>query len=286
MKGVYGLLRDTVYAYIEDEALTRGAAIAYYTATSLGPILVIVVAIAGLAFGQQAAQGAIVEQLSGLMGQQSAELIQAALKSASGLSSGVIAGMIGVAALIVTASGVFVEMQTALNVIWRVEATGDPVTRLVRARATSLGLVAALGFLLLVSLIISALLRTVGRYVDLVVPFGQVILQGINLVISLTLITTLFAAIYKVLPDRSIAWRDVWCGAAATAVMFTIGKSLISLYIGSSAIATSYGAAASVIVLLIWVYYSAQIFLLGAEFTKIFALHRGSRAGDRLTPKR
>src|SRR4051812_20644088 len=195
---IYQILRDTVIAYIEDEALTRGAAIAYYTVTSLGPVLVIVVAVAGVAFGQQAAQGAIVEQLGGLMGQQSAELLQTALKSAAGISSGIIAGAIGLAALLITASGVFLEMQTALNVIWRIQPTGDVVTRLVRARAESLGLVAALGFLLLVSLIISAGLNAVGGYINRAIPFGHVFLQILNTVVSLGLIAVMFAAIYKV----------------------------------------------------------------------------------------
>jgi membrane protein len=278
--GIYALLRDTVYAYVEDEALTRGAAISYYTVTSLGPILVIVVAIAGLAFGKEAAQGAIVEQLSGLMGQQSAELIQSALKGASGLSSGILAGAVGLAALLVTASGVFVEMQTALNVIWHAQPKGGTLTRMVRARATSLGLVGALGFLLLVSLVISTLLSAIGSYVDNIIPFGHLILRIIYLAASFALIAAMFAAIYKILPDRDIAWRDVRHGAIVTAVLFTIGKYLISLYIGSSAIATSYGAAASVIVMLLWLYYSAQIFLLGAEFTKVFALRRGSHSGN------
>jgi membrane protein len=277
---IWALLRDTSYAYIEDEDLTRGAAISYYTVTSLGPILVIVVATAGLAFGEQAAQGAIVRQLSGLMGQQSAELIESALKGASNFSSGVLAGAVGLVALLVTASGVFVEMQTALNVIWRTQPKGDTVTRMIRARAASLGLVATLGFLLLVSLIVSAILSAIGSYIETVIPFGLVILRAINFALSFGLIAVMFAAIYKVLPDCDISWRDVRFGAIVTAVLFIIGKYLISLYIGSSAIVTSYGAAASIIVLLIWLYYSAQIFLLGAEFTKVFALQRGKHIGQ------
>jgi len=277
---VYTLLRDTIYAYIQDEALTRGAAVAYYTVTSLGPILVIVVAVAGLAFGQDAAQGAIVQQLTGLMGQQSAELVQSALRGASGLSSGLLAGAVGLIALLVTASGVFVEMQTALNVIWRAQPKGDTITRMIRARAASLGLVATLGFLLLVSLVISAILSAIGSYIDRVIPFGHVILRIIYLAVSFALVAAMFAAIYKVLPDRDIAWRDVRLGAIVSAALFTIGKYLISLYIGSSAIVTSYGAAASVIVMLIWLYYSAQIFLVGAVFTKVYAMRRGSRTGQ------
>lgn len=278
-KHLYDLLRDTVYAYIEDEALTRGAAISYYTVTSLGPILVIVVAVAGLAFGRDAAQGAVVQELSGLMGQQSAGLLQSALQGASGLASGVIAGAVGFIALLITASGVFVEMQTALNVIWGLPPKGDVVTRMLRARATSLGLVAALGFMLLVSLLVSAALSALGGAIERVIPFGTVVLRMIDIVISTALIAVMFAAIYKVLPDRDIAWRDVWHGAVTSTVLFTIGKYLIGLYIGSSAIVTSYGAAASVIVVLLWLYYSSQIFLLGAEFTKVLAIRRGRMLG-------
>ncbi|PPQ30175.1 ribonuclease BN [Rhodopila globiformis] len=277
---VYTILRDTIYAYVEDEDLTRGAAISYYTVTSLGPILVIVVAIAGLAFGRDAAQGAIVHQLTGLIGRQSAELIESALKGAANFSSGILAGAIGLVALIVTASGVFVEMQTALNVIWRAQPKGDTVTRMIKARAASLGLVATLGFLLLVSLIISAVLTAVGNTIDTVIPFGHALLRIAYMAVSFGLIAVMFAAIYKVLPDCDISWHDVRIGAVVTALLFTIGKYLIGLYIGSSAIVTSYGAAASVIVLLIWLYYSAQIFLLGAEFTKVFAAHRGKRIGQ------
>lgn len=275
LKRLYALLRDTIWAYIEDEAMTRGAAISFYTVTSLGPVLVIVVAVAGIAFGRDAAQGAVVQELSGLMGQQSASLVQSTLSGASGLSSGLLAGSIGIIVLLITASGVFVEMQTALNVIWGASAKGDPVSRLIRARATSLGLVAALGFLLLVSLLISAALTALGTVIEQVIPFGVALMRIVNILISLALIGVMFSAIYKVLPDRDIAWRDVWHGAATATVLFAIGKYLISLYIGSSAMVTSYGAAASVIVMLLWLYYSAQIFLLGAELAKVLSKHRG-----------
>lgn len=276
LKRLYALLRDTIWAYIEDEAMTRGAAISFYTVTSLGPVLVIVVAVAGIAFGRDAAQGAVVQELSGLMGQQSASLVQSTLSGASGLSSGLLAGSIGIIVLLITASGVFVEMQTALNVIWGASAKGDPVSRLIRARATSLGLVAALGFLLLVSLLISAALTALGTVIEQVIPFGVALMRIVNILISLALIGVMFSAIYKVLPDRDIAWRDVWHGAATATVLFAIGKYLISLYIGSSAMVTSYGAAASVIVMLLWLYYSAQIFLLGAELAKVLSKRRGA----------
>jgi membrane protein len=274
------MLKETVLSFIEDEALSRGAAIAFYTVTSIAPVLLIVIAIAGFAFGWEAAQNALVAQLTGLMGKQTAEIIQSAIASASNGSSGIWATIIGVATFIVIASGVFGEMQTALNVIWKAKPTGATVSRLIRARAASLGLVATLGFLLMVSLVVSTGLTAFGDYLDSILPFGKVILTVLNGAVSLFLITLLFAAIYKVLPDKQIEWRDVAFGAFATAILFTIGKSLISWYLGSSAIASSFGAAGGLIILLLWVYYSAQIFLLGAEFTKVFAMRRGSRSVD------
>ena len=271
------VVKDTVLAFIDDEALSRGAAIAFYTVTSIAPVLLIVIAIAGVAFGRDAAQNAITEQLSGLMGQQTADVLQTAVASAANKSSGVVATIIGIITLMVTASGVFGEMQTALNVIWKAKPKGTTVSRLIRARAASLGLVAALGFLLMVSLVVSTMLTAFGNYLDSVLPFGKVILNVLNVVVSLVLISFLFAAIYKVLPDRDLKWGDVVVGAIVTAVLFTIGKSLISWYIGSSAVASSFGAAGALIVLLLWVYYSAQIFLLGAEFTKVYANTHGSK---------
>jgi membrane protein len=264
------LLKDTVLAFIDDEALSRGAAIAFYAVTSIAPVLLIVIAIAGLAFGQDAAENAIKGQLSALMGEQTADVVQTAVANASGKSSGILATLIGIATLIATASGVFGEMQSALNAIWKVQPSGTTLSRLVRARAASLGLVAALGFLLMVSLVVSAGLTAFGNYLNSLFPFGSLVLSILNVAVSLLLISLLFAAIYKVLPDRHLQWRDVILGAVVTAVLFTIGKALIGWYIGSSAVASSYGAAGALIVLLLWVYYSAQIFLLGAEFTKVF----------------
>jgi membrane protein len=275
--GAWKMLKETVLSFIDDEALSRGAAIAFYTVTSIAPVLLIVVAIAGLAFGHDAAQNAIITQLSGLMGQQTAEVIQAAIASAAGKSSGILANIIGVATLVATASGVFGEMQSSLNAIWKAKSVATTVSRLIRARAISLGLVAALGFLLIVSLAVSAGLTAFGNYLDSIIPIGKLIFPILNFVVSLALLATLFAAIYKVLPDRRLEWRDVIIGAIVTSVLFTIGKSLVGWYLGSSAVASSYGAAGGLIVLLLWVYYSVQIFLLGAEFTKIFANQHGSK---------
>ena len=272
------LLNESFSGFFEDGALTRGAVISFYTVTSIGPVLFIVLAIAGLAFGGDAANGAIAAQLAGLMGQQSADLLQSAIRGAAGTSTGVLATTLGFVMLVITASGVFTEMQQSLNVIWKAVPPETTISGLFRARAVSLGLVGALGFLLLVSLIISAILTALGAYISAVVPSGYLILQALDFVASLALITILYAAIYKVLPDKQIAWRDVLVGALVTALLFTVGKFLIGLYLGSSTIASSYGAARGLIITLLWVYYSAQIFLLGAEFTKAYAHHYGSRA--------
>jgi membrane protein len=195
----------------------------------MGPVLFIVVAIAGLVFGEEAASGAMSAQLGGLMGQQSAELLQTAIQNASGKLSGTLATLVGVAALIVTASGVFTEMQQTLNVMWKAKPQGGTLSVLLRSRATSLGLVAALGFLLLVSLVISAILAALSNYINAMLPGGHIVLQVLNFLTSFALITILFAAIYKVLPDKRIEWRDVLVGAIATSLLFTIGKFLIGL---------------------------------------------------------
>jgi membrane protein len=275
------LVKDSVYAFIGDEALTRGAAIAFYTVTSIGPVLFIVVAIAGFVFGEDAARGAISSELGNLMGPQSADLLQLAIENAAQKSAGIIATVAGIITLVVTASGVFTEMQQTLNIIWRAELRGTTMSRIIRARAVSLGLVAALGFLLLVSLVVSTLLSALSDYINAYLPFGHLVLQTLTFFVSFGLIALLFGAIYKVLPDRSIEWHDVMIGAIVTALLFTIGKSLISFYIGSTAIASSYGAAGSLIVVLLWIYYSAQIFLFGAEFTKVYAAHHGSHRDRR-----
>jgi len=221
------LLRETLAGFFEDEALTRGAAISFYTITSIGPVLFIVVAIAGLAFGEEAASGAIAAQLAGLMGQQSADLLQSAIQGAAGRSSGVLATAFGIVMLVITASGVFTEMQQSLNVIWKAVPPETTISGLLRARALSLGLVGALGFLLLVSLVISAVLTAMSDYISAAIPSGHLLLQAVNFVVSFGLIAVLFAAIYKVLPDKRIAWRDVVVGAIVTALLFTAGKFLI-----------------------------------------------------------
>jgi membrane protein len=284
MRSSWGILKEVVSAYIDDDALSRGAAISFYAVTSLGPITLIVVAIAGLAFGQEAAEHALAGQFEALMGKGTAELVQGVIKSAGQTSSGIIGAIIGTATLLVTASGVFGEMQSALNTIWKTRPEGATLSRLIRARIASLGLVAALGFLLLVSLAVSAALTAMGDSLNAVLPFGNVVVSVLNFGLSFILIAVLFAAIYKILPDRRLLWSDVVAGAVVTSLLFTAGKSLIGLYLGSSAVASAYGAAGGLIIVMLWVYYSAQIFLLGAEFTKVYAQRHGSTRGTQASP--
>jgi membrane protein len=277
MGKAYALLKSTVSSFIDDEILTRGAAISFYTVTTFAPLLLLVVAIAGFFFGQEASQGAIVAQLSGLMGQETAAFFQSILANASNPGSGALSTAVGVAALLVTATGVFGEMQSALNTIWKVETKASTFSRLVQARAASLGLVVVLGFLLVVSLVVSAVLTALGGYIAERFPSGAVLMPVINTAISFGLVTLLFGAIFKVLPDRQLEWRDVAIGAVASSLLFLIGKVLIAWYLGSSGVASAYGAAGALILLLLWVFYSVQILLIGAEFTKAYANAHGSR---------
>lgn len=277
LKGIWTITRRSAEAFIDDGALSRGAAIAFYAITSIGPLLLIVIAVAGLVFGEDAARGALISQLGDAMGEQSAAFLQAAVGSASNHRSGVLATAIGVVSLIVTASGVFGEMQTALNAIWHASPEGTPVTRLIKARLTSLTLVVTLGFLLLVSLVIGAAIAAVGQLLNAAMPFTAALLHLLNVFVSMILLAAIFAAIYKILPDTHLRWRDVLVGALVTALLITIGKLAIGIYIGTSGIASSYGAAGSVLASLLWIYYSAQIFLFGAEFTRAYADHHATR---------
>ncbi len=269
--------KEAVAGFLNDNALSRAAAISFYATTSLAPILLIVIAIAGLAVGREAAQLAVSLQLSGLLGPQGADLVEAIVKGASNNASGLVAAAIALGTLIVTASGVFGEMQSSLNQIWKAAPPSVSLSALLRARIVSLGLVGALGFLLLVSLAASAAISGLSDLINARLPAGLLLISAINTLISLALVTILFGAIYKVLPDRSLAWRDVMFGAVVTAILFTVGKALIGWYLGTTTIASSYGAAGSLIVLLLWVFYSSCIFLFGAEITRAYATKFGTR---------
>jgi membrane protein len=246
---------------------------------SLAPLLIIVIAIASLVFGYNAAQQAIVGQFSGLMGAETTDALQSIIQSASLQESGTLATVIGVVTLLITATGAFSEIQWTLNIIWDAKPQAG-LSRLVRVRIASLGLILTLGFLMLASLVISAGLAAIGDYLYAIFPGADVLLAVTHFFVSLTLLAAVFSAIFKVLPDKQIAWRDVAIGAIATALLFTIGKFLIGLYIGGSHIASGYGAAGSLIILLLWIYYSSLIFLLGAEFTRAYAEAIGSYKGD------
>jgi membrane protein len=271
LRNLWIAARHSADAFVENGDLSRGAAIAFYAITSIGPVLLIIVAVAGLVLGEDAARGALMGKLHDAMGDQSAAFLQTAIGSASNHRSGVLASIIGLVSLIVTASGVFGEMQTALNAIWRTRPDGDSVTRLIKARLTSLTLVVTLGFLLLVSLVVGAAIAAVGQALNSIMPFTEVLLHLLNFVVSLALLGAIFAAIYKILPDTHLRWSDTIIGALVTALLITIGKMAIGIYLGTSAVASSFGAAGSVLASLLWVYYSAQIFLYGAEFTRAYA---------------
>lgn len=271
------LLRKTGEGFIEDDAWSRAASIAYFTLFSVAPTLLVVIAVAGLAFGQDAAQGAIVGQFSGLMGQQTAEALQGMIRSASDKMSGTLATVLGLIAILLATTGVFGEVQSSLNAVWKAKTRRSTLTRLVRARIVSLGLVVAFGFVLMVSLAVSAALTALMTFLHGLFPVLETSLIVLDFVLSIVLLSALFAAMYKVLPDTTISWHDVIVGAIFATLLFAGGKYLIALYIGQSDIASSFGAAGTLIVLLVWIFYSAQIFLLGAEFTRAWACVFGSR---------
>jgi membrane protein len=260
-----------------------GAALAYYTVLSLAPILVIAIAVAGAVYGEEAARGELVGQIRDLVGPQGAEAVQTMIANSAQGEASLIATLIGLAVLVFSATVAFTELQDALNTIWGVQPKGSGgLLGLVRDRLLSFALVVAVGFLLLVSLIISTVLAAAGKYFGDLLPSWAPILQLVHLAVSFAVITLLFALIFKVLPDVELSWRHVWIGAAMTALLFVIGKSLIGLYLGQASIASTYGAAGSLVVLLVWVYYSAQIMLYGAEFTRVYAL----RSHQQPIPKR
>lgn len=264
------IFRRALAGWWKDDVPRLGASLAYYTLFSLAPILVVAIAIGGLVFGPEAVRGEIVGQIKGLIGRDGAEAVQAMLEGAAKPSSSVPATTAGVITFFLAATGAFLELQTALNTIWRVKpkTSGSFFRVLVLQRLISFGLVVALGFLLLTSLLVSAALAAIHTYMGNAFPGVVVVWEALNVVVSLGVITLLFALVYKVLPDRKLSWGDVWIGALVTAGLFTIGKLLIGLYLGTTSLASSYGAAGSVIVILVWVYYSAQVILLGAEFTR------------------
>jgi membrane protein len=283
MAEVWATVKETVNDWLDDGATSLAAALAYYSLLSLAPLLVISVALAGLFFGQDAARGRVASELGAVVGTQAAQGIQSVVASAQSPVSGVVSTIVGVVTLFIGASGVFSELQSSLNTIWEVKRKpGRGVWGEVKDRFWSFTMVLGVAFLLLVSLLLNSVLSAVGATFSPLLPGGELVWQGVNALFSLSVIAGLFALIFKYVPDAEIRWRDVWLGAAVTALLFTIGKLLLGLYLGKAAIGSSYGAAGSLIALVVWVYYAAQILLLGAEFTQVQA----RRSGREIRPAR
>ena len=277
MKTIWSLLKQTVTEWNQDQATVLAAALAYYTIFALAPTLIIVVAVAGLVFGQGEAQQALLEEVTAAVGSDVAGVLRTLLQNTAQSGSGILATVIGVALLVFGATGLFAQLQNALNRVWGVKPNPSAgVMNLIRTRVLSLGMVLVIGFLLLVSLLLSAALSVISGYFEGLLPGEETFWQFVNFALSTAAITLLFAMIFKYLPDVKIAWRDVWVGALVTALLFALGRFLIGYYIGSSSAASTYGAAGSLVVLLLWIYYSAQILLFGAEFTQVYGRHFGS----------
>lgn len=275
---VWRLLKDTVVQWTEDQPFQLAAALSYYTLFSLAPLLIVVIAIAGLAFGHDAAQERIAETLQGLMGLESAQAIQSIVQNASRRpETGLLSSVVGIGILLIGAGGVVGQLQTSLNTIWGVAAKpGQAIWGFLRQRFVSFAMILGIGFLLVVSLAASAILTTLTQFAGARLGATAFLAHSLDLVISFIFVTALFAMIYKFLPDVRIEWRDVGVGAALTSLLFTIGKILIGIYLGTSGVTSAYGAAGSLITVLLWVYYSSLIFFLGAEFTQVYAREYGS----------
>jgi len=277
-KAAYVLFKKACLAWADDNAPSMGAALAFYTVFLLAPVLIIAISVAGLAFGQKAAEGEFLRQLQGLVGGTGARAVQAIIQSADRPALGIVASAIGIGTLLAGASGAFVELHDALNKIWKVPRKSKGVwLSVIRERFQSFGLVLGLGFLLLASLVVSAALGTVGNLIAPLLPWPVIFWEAVNYLLSLGVIALLLAMIFKLLPDADVAWRDVWMGAAIASLLLTTGKALIGAYLARSTVASAYGAASCLIIILTWVYYSAQIVLFGAELTHVYSRQRGSR---------
>jgi membrane protein len=287
MKAVGALLKETAADWGKHNAARLAAALAYYTLLSLAPVVVIAISVVGLVLGQDAARGHLAGQIAAVVGPDAARSIEAVIANARAPSRGIVSSAIGVIVLLFGASGVFGELQATLNTIWNVEPKpGRGLKGVIQDRFFSFTMVLGVAFLLLVSLIVSAGLSAVGHLFSTLLPGGNVVWQILNALISIAVIALLFALIFKVVPDIEIKWRDVWLGAFLTAILFSVGKFLLALYLGRAGMTSSYGAAGSLVALAVWVYYAAQILFLGAEFTQVRARRRGShvRPSDNAVP--
>jgi membrane protein len=280
---LWDLIKETGSNWVEHKDARLGAALAYYSIFSIGPLILIAIAVAGLIFGQDAVRGEVSTQMRGLLGDTGAQAVQSMLADASRPRSGILATVFGVATLLFAAVGVVVQLKDALNTVWGVESKQGGVWQFIRTYIVSLAGVLSLGFLLLVSLLVSTFLAAGSKYLAPYLP--EALLQVVSSAVSLGFITLLFAMMFKWLPDAEVTWRDVWAGAIVTAVLFEIGKFLIGLYIGKQGLESTFGAAASLVVLLIWVYYSAQILLFGAEFARAYARRHGHSPSQAAPPE-
>jgi membrane protein len=277
-RSVWQFFKDVVSQWIEDQPFQLASSLSYYALFSLAPLLIIAISVAGLAFGREAAENRIVETLQGLVGEESAQAIQGMIQNASNKpKTGILSAVVGIIVLVFGAGGVVGQLQTSLNTIWGVTVkSGQGVWGFIRQRFVSFAMVLAIGFLLLVSLVISALLTGLTQFLGTLIGGAAVVAHALDILVSFAFVTVLFAMMYKFLPDVRIQWKDVWVGAALTSILFTIGKFFIGLYLGSSGATSAYGAAGSLITVLLWVYYSSLILFLGAEFTQVYASQYGS----------
>jgi membrane protein len=276
-KDLWTLLKKSVSQWSDDKASRLSAALSYYTIFSIAPLLIIAIAVAGLVFGREAATNQIFLQIRGLVGDEGALAVQTMVQKVNVGGGGVLATVVGVATLLLGASGAFGQLQDALNTIWQVKPKpGQGVMGFLRTRFLSFSMVLVIGFMLLVTLVTSAVLAGAGQYLESVLPLPALVLQIINFLISFAFTALLFTLIYKVLPDVTVGWKDVWIGGIATALLFSLGRYLIGLYLGRGSVGSAYGAAGSLVIVLLWIYYSAQILFFGAEFTKAYADAYGS----------
>jgi membrane protein len=280
------MLKDAFTAWWNDQAPSKGAALAYYSMFSIAPLLYLIISIAGLFFGPDAVRGMVFEQIAALMGQNGAEAIREMLAHVSEPKTGSMTTLVSIAVLLFSASSVFGQLQTALDTIWRVpeaekrKEQAQGVWSFVRSRLLTFGMVLGLAFLVTVSLLLSAALSALGKWWAPLVDQWEPVAHVLDIVVNFGVLTVVFGAIYKLMPRAQIQWRDVWVGALVTALLFVIGKFLIGLYLGKGDVGSSFGAFGSIVIVMVWVYYSAQIFLLGAEFTWVYAHARGSRRGE------
>lgn len=278
-KTIFRLLKEAFSEWQEDKTARLASSLAYYTVFSLAPLLIIAIAVAGAIFGEEAARGEIVGQIQGLVGKEGAQVIETAIDNAARPgSNGGIASLISAVALLFGATGVFAELQDALNTIWEVEPKpGRGIKNFIKKRVLSFSMVLGIGFLLMVSLLVNAVLSALSIYMNGLIPGVEWLWQLLNLGISFAVISVMFALIYKFLPDVKITWRDVAIGAIITALLFTLGKWGLGLYLGRGTFSSTYGAAGSLVIILVWVFYSAQILFFGAEFTQVYARKYGSK---------